>query len=153
MPRARTSIGCIEIMRITAKTDYAIRALVELCSLTTAAGEAVPATVESLAARQQIGVPFLVAIFGQMRVAGLVRRADGHAAGFILARPAEEISVAQVVDATDALFGTIAGRRPEEIDYPGAATGLRDVWLALRANTRLALENITIADVAAGKQP
>jgi Rrf2 family protein len=150
---ARVPHGCAPIVRITAKTDYAVRALVELSSLTTASGEAVPATVECLAARQQIGAPFLAVIVGQMRVAGLVRRADGHAAGFLLARPAEEISILHVVDATDALFGTISGRRPEELDYPGAATGLRDVWCALRASTRLALENVTIADVAVGKLP
>ena len=77
----------------------------------------------------------------------------GPDGGFRLARPAEEITVADVVRAVIGPLASVRGVRPPALEYPGAAAPLRDVWVALRANVRAVLEHVTLADFAAGKLP
>jgi Rrf2 family protein len=133
-------------VRIPAKADYAVRALVEL-----AAGDGVrPMPADRIAERQGIAGPFLAGILGQLRLSGLVRSVRGAEGGFLLARPATEITIADVVRAVDGPLATLSGQYPESLEYPGPAAGLREVWVAVRASIRAVLEHTTIADVAAG---
>ena len=133
-------------MRIPAKADYAIRALVELAA---APGDR-PLPADRIAERQGIAAPFLAGILGQLRLSGLVRSVRGAEGGFLLARPAKEITLADVMRAVDGPLATLSGQYPETLTYPGPAEGLREVWVAVRASIRSVLEQTTIADVASG---
>ena len=134
-------------MRITAKADYAVRASVELA----AAGELV--TAEQLAHAQSIPVNFLENILRDLRRAGLVESRRGQQGGYLLARPAEEISIADVIRAVEGPLANVRGLSPDQLDYDGSAAKLREVWVALRASVRNVLERVTLADVARGELP
>src|SRR5436190_20708720 len=136
-------------MRISAKADYAVRAMAELA----AAPPGQPVKAETLAASQGIPRNFLDNILSELRAAGLVRTVRGPEGGSMLGRPAAEITVAEVLRAVEGPLAAVRGARPEELEYPGAATRLPEVWVALRANLRGVLEGVTLADLAAGKLP
>jgi Rrf2 family protein len=135
-------------VRVTAKADYAVRAAVELA----AAGEG-PVKGESIADAQEISLRFLENILGELRHAGLVRSQRGADGGYWLARPAAEISVADVIRAVEGPLASVRSEPPEELAYTGSAVPLREVWLALRVNIRAVLESVTLADVVAGRLP
>jgi Rrf2 family protein len=135
-------------MRVSAKADYAIRAMVELA----AAGDG-PVKGDRLAQAQQIPVKFLENILGDLRHGGLIRSQRGSDGGYWLARPAEEINLAQVIRAVDGPLASVRGERSEELAYDGSAAPLRDVWVAVRASLRQVLEAVTLADVARGELP
>lgn len=135
-------------MRVSAKVDYALRAAAEL-----AAAPPGPVTAERLANAQQIPLKFLENILGDLRHAGLVRSQRGVDGGYWLARPAEEITVAAVVRAVEGPIANVRGVGPEQVSYAGSAERLRDVWIAVRANLRAVLEQVTIADLARGELP
>jgi Rrf2 family protein len=135
-------------MRITAKADYAVRASVELA----AAGEG---TVkgDAIATAQDIPVRFLENILAELRHAGLVLSQRGAEGGYRLAKPASEISLADVIRAVEGPLATVRSEPAEELEYTGTAQPLQDVWLALRVNIRAVLEEVTLADVVAGEIP
>src|SRR5579859_7365998 len=135
-------------MRLSARADYALRAAIEL-----AASREGHVTSDQLAKAQQIPAKFLEAILTQLRRAGLVRSQRGPDGGFWLARPAEEISLADIIRAIDGPLLGVRGERPENIEYPGAAEPLQQVWIALRANERAILEEVTLADIVSGTLP
>jgi Rrf2 family protein len=134
-------------MHISAKVDYAMRALLEL------AQRDEPVTADALAQAQQIPTKFLGAILNDLRRAGLVRSRRGLEGGYRLARPAREISVADVMRATDGPLAEVRGLRPEMASYSGAAEHLQDVWIATRAGLRAVLEPITLDHITRGKLP
>jgi len=134
-------------VRTTAKADYAVRAAVELA----AAGDVV--TADQIAQAQAIPLNFLENILGELRRAGIVQSRRGQAGGYLLARPADEIAIADVIRAVEGPLANVRGLSPDELDYDGSATALRDVWVALRANVRAVLEQVTLADVAARDLP
>jgi Rrf2 family protein len=136
-------------MRISAKADYAVRAVVELAADD---GEK-PLKAERIANAQGIPLNFLENILGELRHAGLVRSHRGAEGGFRLARPPEEITVADVIRAVEGPLASVRGAPPEEAAYNGAANSLPRVWIAVRANLRRVVEAVTIADIAAGKLP
>jgi Rrf2 family protein len=136
-------------VRISAKTDYAIRAAAELA----AAPEQLWVKTESVANAQDIPLPFLLNILAELRTQGIVRSRRGVDGGYQLARPATMVSVADIIRAIDGPLASIAGSRPEEMEYTGAAMALRDTWVALRATMRSVLESVTLADLASGKLP
>jgi Rrf2 family protein len=136
-------------MHVTAKADYAVRAVVELA----AGSHDAPRKVDEVARAQGIPVSFLENILTQLRSAGIVRSQRGPDGGYWLARPAHELNLAQVIRAVEGPLVGVRGQRPEEISYEGSAESLQQVWIALRANLRKVLEHVTIADVAAGKLP
>ncbi|HYU83218.1 MAG TPA: Rrf2 family transcriptional regulator [Kribbellaceae bacterium] len=140
-------------MRLSARVDYAVRAVVELASATAADGDGRPVTAERLALAQQIPPKFLESILLQLRRAGVVTAQRGPEGGYRLARPAEQISLAEVIRVIDGPLANVRGHRPEELGYHGAAAALQEVWIALRASEREILELVTVADVAAGKLP
>ena len=134
-------------MRVSAKADYAVRALVEL------AASGSPLKGDAIAEAQQIPLRFLENILGELRHAGLVRSQRGREGGYWLARPAEEITIADVVRAAEGPLATVRGQPPESLDYRGGAEPLQQVWIALRTNLRAVVEVVTIADVAKGELP
>ena len=135
-------------VRVSAKSDYAIRAAVELA----AAGEG-PVKGDRIAQAQDIPSNFLENILGDLRNAGLVQSRRGAEGGYWLARPAEEISLADVIRAVDGPLANVRGVRSEQVSYGGSAVHLRDVWVAVRASLRNVLEHVTLADLARGELP
>jgi Rrf2 family protein len=135
-------------MRLSAKADYALRASVELASL----GEG-HVKAEAVARAQSIPLRFLEQILLDLKHAGLVASQRGAEGGYWLARPPEEIALADVIRAVEGPLANVRGVRPEELAYDGPASALRDVFVALRANIRAVLEEVTLADVAAGELP
>jgi Rrf2 family protein len=135
-------------MRISAKADYAVRAALEL-----AAAEQPPVKGERLADAQSIPLKFLENILGDLRQSGLVVSQRGPEGGYRLERPADEISVADIIRAVDGPLASVRGERPESMSYAGAATELAPVWLALRASVRGVLEHVTLRDIVDGRIP
>lgn len=136
-------------MRITAKVDYAVRAVVALA----ASGSDTPVAAATIATEQEIPVAFLIKILADLRTARLVSSRRGAAGGHVLARDPAEITVADVIRAVEGPLADVRGTPPEDISYPGASAALRDVWLATRVALRGVLEETTIADVASGELP
>jgi Rrf2 family protein len=136
-------------MHVTAKADYAVRAVIELAASTQQA----PRKVDEVAQAQGIPVSFLENILTQLRSSGIVRSQRGPEGGYWLAKPAEEVTLAHIIRAVEGPLVGVRGQRPEEIEYVGSAEALQSVWVALRANLRKVLEHVTVADVAAGKLP
>jgi Rrf2 family protein len=136
-------------MRITAKADYAVRAM---CELAARAGRG-PVKGDVLAASQAIPLKFLENILGEVKRAGLVASQRGADGGYWLARAPDRISVADVIRAVEGPLADVRGQRPEVLAFDGAAEGLRDVWLAVRASLRNVLERVTLADIASGELP
>ncbi len=136
-------------MHVTAKADYAIRAVVEL----SASSQESPRKVDDLAKAQNIPVSFLENILTQLRSSGIVRSQRGPEGGYWLARAPEDVNLAQIIRAVEGPLVGVRGQRPEELEYVGSAESLQQVWIAVRANLRAVLEHVTIADLAAGKLP
>ena len=136
-------------MHVTAKADYAVRAVVEL----TGSSQQSPRKVDQVAQAQQIPVSFLENILTQLRSTGIVRSQRGPEGGYWLAIPPAELDLARVIRAVEGPLVGVRGQRPEEVAYAGSAQCLQQVWIALRANLRKVLEHVTVADVASGKLP
>src|SRR6476661_5793690 len=135
-------------MRLSAKADYALRASLELA----AAGEG-HVKAEALARAQDIPLRFLEQILLDLKHAGLVASQRGADGGYWLAKQPAEVSLADVIRAVEGPLANVRGMRPEELEYTGSAAALRDVFVALRANIRAVLEDVTLADVAADELP
>jgi Rrf2 family protein len=135
-------------VRISAKAEYAVRAAVELAQ----AGD-VALTADAVARAQDIPVFFLKKIFNDMKVANLVVAIRGRDGGHRLARPASEITVADILRAIEGPLADVRGEAPENLDYQGSAEALQEVWIALRANVRAVLENVTLAQIADQRLP
>ena len=135
-------------MRISAKADYAVRAATELAS-----AKQGPTKGDAIARAQDIPLRFLDNILGDMRQAGIVRSQRGAEGGYWLAKPAKEITVADIIRAVEGPLASVRGGPPEEVAYQGAAEPLQQVWIAVRASLRSVVERVTLADVAAGRLP
>ncbi|MEV0806743.1 Rrf2 family transcriptional regulator [Micromonospora sp. NPDC050200] len=142
-------------MRLSARVDYALRAAAELASVAdgASAGRSRPVTAEQIARAQEIPPKFLESILLQLRRGGIVHAQRGPEGGYWLARPAAEISLAEVIRVIDGPLAHVRGQRPEELGYHGPARSLQEVWIALRASEREILEQVSIGDVAAGALP
>jgi Rrf2 family protein len=136
-------------VHISAKADYATRALLVLAART----DDSPMTGEAIARSQGMPVKFVENTLVDLRRQGLVSAQRGPAGGFRLGRPAAEISVADIVRAVDGPLAEIRGERPEHTVYGGPAEHLQPVWVAVRASLRAVLEHVTLADVVAGTLP
>src|SRR5436305_11650305 len=137
-------------MRISAKTDYAIRAVVEMA----AAGEdGHLVKADAVADAQRIPARFLLSILTELRHAGIVDSRRGAEGGFRLARPADTITIADVIRAIDGPLANVAGTRPDALELTGSAAPLREVWVSLRSSIRDVLEHVTLADVVSGELP
>jgi Rrf2 family protein len=137
-------------MRLTVKSDYAIRALAELAARSTA-GSLV--TAEELADAQGIPKRFLLGILAELRKDGLVMSQRGIDGGYTMGRLAGDITLADVIRSVEGPLAQIGDERPGEVAYVGAAAVLTEVWVAVRASLRAVLEEVTLADLVAGKLP
>jgi Rrf2 family protein len=135
-------------VQISAKTDYAIRALLNL-----AAREPELVKVDTIVREQGLPRKFVEAILGELRRAQLVRSQRGADGGYALARPAAEITLGQVIRAVDGPLAEVRGLRPHETTYAGVAQHLPEVWVAVRSSLRRVLDEITLAQLLAGKLP
>lgn len=136
-------------MRIGAKTDYALRAALELAA---ADGDR-PVKAEAIATAQQIPPRFLEKILNDLRRAGIVESRRGVEGGHLLASPPDEIAVADVIRAIDGPLANVSGKRPHELSYDGAAEKLPELLVAARAALRDVLDRTTLADVVSGDLP
>ena len=135
-------------VQVTAKADYALRAMVELAGAGTA-----PVKGERIAQAQSIPLKFLENIMLELKHARLVTTQRGVEGGYRLARPAAQITLADVIRAVDGPLANVRGLGPEELEYRGASVLLRDVWVAVRASLRAVLEAVTVEDLRAGTLP
>jgi Rrf2 family protein len=126
-------------VEISAKTDYAVRALLEL-----AARAPNLVKIEVIIGEQQLPRKFVEAILGELRRAGLVRSQRGAEGGYALARPAGEITLGQVIRAVDGPLAEVRGLRPHETTYTGVAEHLPQVWVAVRAALRKVLDETSL---------
>ena len=136
-------------MRISAKADYAVRAAIELAAAPD--GKAVPA--ERIATSQGLPLNFLEHILSELRIAGLVRSQRGADGGFRLAKEPRQITIADIIRAVEGPLATVRGGKPEEAEYPGVASQLPRVWIAVRKNLRNVVEHVTVADIANASLP
>jgi Rrf2 family protein len=137
-------------MRISAKTDYAIRAVVEMAA---AAHDGQLVKAEAVADAQRIPLRFLLSILNELRHAGIVDSRRGTDGGYRLAKPPHAIAIADVIRAIDGPLANVAGTRPDALELTGSAAPLRDVWVSLRSSIRDVLEHVTVADVVSGTLP
>lgn len=128
-----------------------MRAALVLARAASAGAEPVKGT--RIREEQEIPLKFCENILGELRHEGLVRSRRGADGGYWLARPAEEISIADIIRAVEGPLANVRGERPEQIDYPAGSESLKKVWVATRAALRSVLEGVTLADVAAGRLP
>jgi Rrf2 family protein len=135
-------------VRISARVDYAVRAAIELAAV---APESL--TSDRIAQAQGIPARFLQAILGDLQHARLVTSQRGREGGYRLALPPAEVSIARVMRVEQGFLAEVHGQRPEDVSCPGAAEPLPQVWVAAREAYRRVLENVTLADVVAGKMP
>jgi Rrf2 family protein len=136
-------------VHISAKTDYAIRAVIELAS----AGSADSLTAHAIADAQRIPLRFLLNILADLRRMGLVDSRRGPGGGWWLSRPAETITVADVIRAVDGPLVEFTGVRPGQLADHSSAASVSDLWVAVRTGIRNILEQITVADLANGTVP
>ncbi|MGA5412880.1 RrF2 family transcriptional regulator [Streptomyces pseudogriseolus] len=136
-------------MRISARADYAVRAALQLAS----SGTDGPLKAEAIADAQDIPHKFLESILNDMRRGGLVVSQRGGNGGYRLAKPADSISIADVIRVVEGPLVSVRGVRPPELSYSGPAESLLPLWIALRSNVRQILEGVSLADVASSQLP
>jgi Rrf2 family protein len=137
-------------MRISAKADYAVRAAIVLAAAPDAER---PTKGDVIARTQRIPLNFLENILVDLRHAGLVTSRRGIDGGYRLARPAGEITVADVIRAVEGPLASVRGERPEQVAYEAEAAELQRLWIAVRAALRSVVETVTLADLASGELP
>jgi Rrf2 family protein len=136
-------------VQISAKADYAVRALLVLA----AEADGGPISGRAIATSQDMPIKFVENTLVELRNTGLVVSQRGAGGGFRLGRPADQITIADVVRAVDGPLAEVRGERPEHTVYTGPARHLQDVWVAVRARVRSVLDHVTLADVVSGRLP
>jgi Rrf2 family protein len=139
---------------ISARTDYAIRALLMLAEQAESAQAAgAPISVDTLARRQTLPRKFLEAILGDLRRAGIVVSQRGPSGGYRLAKPADQISLGDVFRVVDGPLAEVGSLRPHETAYEGVAQHLPVVWVAVRASLRRVLDGTSLEQLLTGDLP
>jgi Rrf2 family protein len=138
-------------MRVTAKVDYAVRAAILLAE--SADHDSSPLKGEQIASAQNIPVKYLENILSELRQAGIVRSQRGAEGGYWLGKPAEDVSIADIIRAVEGPLANVRGERPEALDYPDGTGSLQEVWIATRAALRSVLETVSLRDVVKGRLP
>jgi len=136
---------------ISARTDYAIRALLMLAQ--EAQSQGIPISADQLAQRQNLPRKFLEAILGELRRAGIVVSQRGAGGGYTLSRPAVRISLGDIFRAVDGPLAEVRGLRPHETSYDGVAEHLPVVWVAVRASLRRVLDGTSLEQLLTGDLP
>jgi Rrf2 family protein len=130
-------------MRISAKVDYAVRAGIELAT----ADNDDPVKGEAISDAQEIPLKFLENILGELKHHGIVGSRRGASGGYWLAKKPEEVTLAEIVRAVEGPLATVRGQGSESLKYKGAAKPLQNVWIAVRANLRAVMDEVTLADI------
>jgi Rrf2 family protein len=146
----RSVIRHNEAVRVSASLDYALRAMVELAA---ASSSGHPMKSDEIAARQGIPSRFLAQLLAELRRAKLVNSGRGYAGGYWLAVPPESVTVADIARVIDGPLADVHGMSPEVFGPPGVAAPTKELWVAVRAALRSVMEQVTIADLAAGVLP
>ena len=136
-------------MRVSAKSDYALRALIEIATNT----EGAAVSAEELGKRQDIPRGFLQAILADLRRADIVMSQRGQAGGWRMARDPDSVTVADVIRAVDGPLVSVYGMRPEAVTYNESAKVLQHVWIAARSSLRDVFERVTIKALADKRLP
>ena len=136
-------------MRVSAKSDYALRALIEMA----AREDGRPVSAEELGRLQEIPHGFLQAILADLRRAGIVISQRGQSGGWRMAKQDSQISVADVIRAVDGPLVSVYGLRPEAVTYNERAEVLQHVWIAARDSLRDVFENVSIEQLATRELP
>lgn len=144
----RPSLGHTPAVRINAKSDYAIRAMIEI-----ATSDPEVRSCDAIAEAQGIPAKFLGTILTDLKRAGVITSHRGAEGGFTLARPARTITVADVIRAVDGPLASVQGQRPQDLDYEGNSAILQPLWVAVRASLRDVLESTTLEHLAQGQLP
>jgi Rrf2 family protein len=137
-------------MRVSAKADYALRALIEMAVRADDDRVGRPVSAEELGRLQDIPHNFLQAILADLRKSGIVLAQRGQAGGWRLAKPADQVSVADVIRAVDGPLVSVYGLRPEAVSYNERAQTLQRVWIAARHSLRDVFERVSVSDLASG---
>jgi Rrf2 family protein len=119
------------LLAITSKSPYAVRALSELARV----GGAGPVPIGEIARRRDIPVQFLEGMFATLRRAGIIQSQRGVKGGYSFARPPQEVTVLDVVEALEGALGT---------DAPGQD----EIWSEAIEALRERLKATTIAEIA-----
>lgn len=133
-------------MQISAKTDYALRALVEL------AAQGTTMTLDGLARAQGIPPKYLSAVLIELRHRGFVLSYQGPRGGYQI-KDAEIITVAEVIRAISGPLVSVRGKPVHELAYDDPVAALSRVWTALQEVTEELLEGISIADIVNKRLP
>jgi len=136
-------------MRVSAKSDYALRALIEMASRV----DGRPVSAEELGRLQEIPHGFLQAILADLRRAGIVMSQRGQSGGWRMGRAPTDVSVADVIRAVDGPLVSVYGLRPEAVSYNETAEVLQHVWIAARHSLRDVFEHVSIQQLSDGKLP
>ena len=136
-------------MKLSAKADYAVRAVLVLASH----DDPHPLKGELIASSQDLPLKFVENILGELKHTGIVSSRRGAQGGYWLAKDADDVSLADIVRAVEGPLATVRGQGPESLTYKGEAEPLQKVWIALRANIREVMEDTSLADVVGGKLP
>lgn len=128
--------------------DYALRAMTEI-----AAADPNRIKAERIARSQRIPLKFVENILITLKHAGIVNAMRGASGGYWLARPASEITLADIIRAVEGPLANVRGARPDQLKYGGPATSLADVWIAVRVNLRNVLEVVTLEHVVRSRLP
>jgi Rrf2 family protein len=135
-------------VKVTAKADYAVRATLELATVQDGLIKG-----ERIAQAQGIPLKFLENILIDLRHAGIVHAQRGAEGGYRLARGPDSVTLGEVIRAVEGPLASVRGEPPESVSYAGSAENLQTVWVAVRASLRTVLDDLTLADVVAGRLP
>lgn len=138
-------------MQVSARADYALRAAAELARAEVEGTG--PLKGEWISEKQEIPKKFMENILLGLKHSGIVRTQRGATGGYWLARPAAEVTLADVIRVVEGPLANIRGEWPEAVEYRGAAEPLKEVWIAVRASLRSVLETVTLADLVEGSLP
>lgn len=138
-------------VEISAKTEYAVRAMLELADASDP--WSAPVSVDVLAQGQGLPRKFLEAILADLRRAELVISTKGSRGGYQLARPASEIAVGAIFRAVDGPLAEVRGRRPHQMEYDGVAKHLPVLWVAVRSSLRQVLDDTSLEQLRSGDLP
>ncbi|MBA2326812.1 MAG: Rrf2 family transcriptional regulator [Actinobacteria bacterium] len=126
-------------MKVSTRGDYAARALLSLALH----GSDRPTSVKEIAERTTLPQPYLEQILLAVKGAGLVRSKRGVGGGYVLARPADEITLAEILAAVEGPLTTLM----EEHDHCEGHCVLQEVWVGVSEETRQILERLTLSDL------
>jgi Rrf2 family protein len=135
-------------MRFTTLTDYGVRAVLEI-----AASKEDWVSIEFISERQKMSDDYLRTALNALKRAGILESRRGREGGFRLARPADQIHLADLLRAIDGPLTSVRGQRPEGVEYQGAAVGLEKIWIALRSSERKILDSVSVSDLVSGNLP